>query len=369
MTQLAANQIHNERESVSHLPPSRLPRLGFIGIGWIGLHRMQALIDSGAAQVAAIADPSSEALENAAKLASQAARISSLDDLLAESSRAALPGGALDGVVIATPSALHARQAIAALEHGLPVFCQKPLARTADEARQIVQTAQRVDRLLGVDFSYRHTAAYRAIDQLIRAGELGDLFALDLTFHNAYAPGKSWCLDPALAGGGCMIDLGVHLVDLALLTLGCPAVEVTACDMYARGIPIKPADRARSIEDYATATLRTSSGQSIRIACSWNFSAGQDAVIDFSFCGSRGAAAIRNINGSFYDFRAEHFRGTARTLLSEPPEPGGDWGGKAAIAWARRLATDHSRRGGTSFDPQAHRFINVSEVLERMYQQ
>ena len=122
----------------------------------------------------------------------------------------------LDGLVIATPSALHADQAIAALNRGLAVFCQKPLARTADEARRVVETARATDRLLHVDLSYRHLAASNALRRLVRGGDLGHIYAIEAVFHNAYGPSTAWARDRHRSGGGCLIDLGVHLVDLAL---------------------------------------------------------------------------------------------------------------------------------------------------------
>src|SRR5690606_6135689 len=84
--------------------PVAQPRLGFLGVGWIGRHRLQAVANSGLAEVAAIADPVAEMVGMAAAVAPAAAQVRSLDDLLRLE---------LDGIVIATPSALHAEQAIA----------------------------------------------------------------------------------------------------------------------------------------------------------------------------------------------------------------------------------------------------------------
>ena len=128
----------------------------------------------------------------------------------------------VDGVVIATPSAMHAEQSIRALERGAAVFCQKPLGRTAAEVRAVVDAARAADRLLGVDLSYRFTEGMRRVRDLVRSGELGRVYAVDLVFHNAYGPDKPWFYDPALSGGGCVMDLGVHLVDLAALDAGLP---------------------------------------------------------------------------------------------------------------------------------------------------
>lgn len=322
-------------------------RLGFLGTGWIGRHRMAAILASGAAEAVGIADPSPEMAAEAAKLAPEARVVDGIDDLLALRP---------DGIVIATPSALHAAQSIQALKAGAAVFCQKPLGRGAEETRAVVDAARRADRLLSVDLSYRHTEAMRLIRDLVRSGEIGRPYAVDLVFHNAYGPDKPWFRDPALSGGGCVMDLGVHLVDLALWVLDFPEVTGATGALFAGGEPL--ARRTDRVEDFAVATLTLGSGAVVRLACSWNLHAGQDAVIEAAFHGTAGGAAMRNQGGSFFDFTAERFRGTARETLATPPD---DWGGRAAADWADRLAA------GARFDPAAGELVAVAAVLDRVY--
>ncbi|WP_114393775.1 Gfo/Idh/MocA family protein [Oleisolibacter albus] len=323
------------------------PRLGFLGVGWIGRHRMRAILEAGAVEVVAIADPSDEMAAEAGQLAPEAALVSGLDAMLDRG---------LDGVVIATPSALHAEQSIRALERGVAVFCQKPLGRTAAEVRSVVEAARTSDRLLAVDLSYRFTTGMRRIAELIRTGELGRIYAVNLVFHNAYGPDKDWFYDPARSGGGCVMDLGVHLVDLALWALDFPAVPEVQARLFAGGEPL--GGRPDRVEEYATATLGLETGAAVNLACSWRLQAGCDAVITAAFYGTEGGAALRNVNGSFYDFVAERFRGTAREALAQPPD---DWGGRAAADWARRLAE------GQRFDPATERLVDVAAVLDRLY--
>jgi predicted dehydrogenase len=324
-----------------------LPRIGFLGLGWIGRHRMQALLAAGACEVAAVADPSAQAREEARQLAPRAAMGETLEDLLALD---------LDGAVIATPSALHAAQAQAFLARGMAVFCQKPLARTEAETAQIIAAARSADRLLACDFSYRFTEAMRRIRNCVSEGELGHVHAADLVFHNAYGPDKPWFRDPALAGGGCAIDLGIHLVDLALWTLGFPEVERVSSRLYAQGRLLAPG--AAQVEDYAVAQLDLANGAVVRIACSWNLAAGRDAVIEAHFHGECGGAAMCNRGGSFYDFIGERYEGTRSTLLAEPPD---DWGGRAIVAWARQLT------GGARYSPQIETALKTAAVLDRIY--
>jgi predicted dehydrogenase len=323
------------------------PRIGFLGVGWIGRHRMQAIVEGGASEVAAIADAVPDATAEAARLAPGATLVATLDDMLELG---------VDGVVIATPSAMHAQQSVQALQHGAAVFCQKPLGRTAEEVRAVVDAARAADRLLAVDLSYRFTDGMRRIRDLVRAGELGRIYAVDLVFHNAYGPDKTWFYDPALAGGGCVMDLGVHLVDLALWTLDFPQVGEVSAKLFAGGEPL--GEHPTRVEDYGVATIEIADGGAMRLACSWRLQAGRDAIISAAFYGTEGGARLGNVDGSFYDFVAERYRGTARETLTTPPDA---WGGRAAADWAARLAA------GERFDPSAERLVDVAHVLDRIY--
>lgn len=329
-----------------------LPRLGFVGVGWIGKHRLQAVAESGAARIVAVADPAVGMLEAVRGVVPDAELTHSFEDLLK------LP---LDGVVIATPSALHSGQAITALERGLAVFCQKPLARTASETQIIVDAARTADRLLAVDLSYRYTTAMTRIRELIDAGALGHVYAVNLVFHNAYGPDKPWFYDRALSGGGCIMDLGIHLVDLALWALGheraVPAIDVVSSRLLARGRPVTGSLRD-AVEDFAAVQMELDVDTVVQLSCSWRLAAGCDAVIEAAFYGTEGGARMRNVNGSFYDFVAEHCTGTARVPLAEPPDA---WGGRAVLDWVNKLGA------GMGYDEDADRLVDVAAVVDAIY--
>ena len=324
-------------------------KLGFLGVGWIGRDRLRAIVASGLADAALVADVSPAVAEEVA--AEVGAQVVDGDELLR---------AGLDGVVIATPSALHAEQSVVALEHGSAVFCQKPLGRDAAETTAVVDAARRADRLLGVDLSYRHLAATGALRDVLSTGELGEVYAAELVFHNAYGPDKPWFRDPALSGGGCVIDLGTHLVDLALHLLagaGAPVdVESVTSRLFAGGRPL--AGRTDVVEDFATARIDLAGGTVLTLGCSWNLHAGQEAVIGATFHGTDGAVALTNVGGSFYDFRAHRHPGTSSQVLVEPPD---DWGGRAAVEWTRRLAD------GACFDAEADELVTTARVLDRVY--
>ncbi len=323
-----------------------LPRLGFLGLGWIGQKRLEAIAESGAAQIAALSDPDADLLQSASAAYPSARAVRSLPELLALN---------LDALVIASPSALHAEQTIAALDRGWAVFCQKPLGRNAAEVERIIAAARRADRLLGVDLSYRHVEGMRQIRELLQEKAFGQVFAADLVFHNAYGPQKPWFYDRALSGGGCVIDLGIHLVDAALWALGSSVVAVSGA-VFAGGRRLAPHEE--EVEDYATARLELDSGAVVNLLCSWRLHAGRSAVIEAAFYGTSGGVALRNVAGSFTDFQTERFTGTSSEVLSAPPEV---WGGRAAVAWTRQLAASRS------FDPEVERQLEVARVLDAIY--
>jgi predicted dehydrogenase len=188
----------------------------------------------------------------------------------------------------------------------------------------------------------------------VRSGALGDVFAADLVFHNAYGPDKPWFYDRVQSGGGCVMDLGVHLVDLLLWLLDFPEVASVTSSLLAGGKPTG----ADAVEDYAVAQITLASGVVARLACSWRLQAGQEAVIEASLYGTKAGISLRNIAGSFYDFETRRYSGTTSETLVTPPD---DWGGRAVAAWAVQLAQSNR------FDPDAERLADVARVLDRIY--
>ncbi|HVL64269.1 MAG TPA: Gfo/Idh/MocA family oxidoreductase [Actinomycetota bacterium] len=321
------------------------PRLGFLGVGWIGRNRMEAVARSGDAEVVCVADPDLEAAEAAAGAVGCTQIFGSLDDLLDRD---------LDGIVIATPSALHAEQCMAALESGVAVFCQKPLARTAAEAAAVVEAARAKNLLLGVDMSYRYVEAFRAAAAVVHEQMRGSLYAIELRFDNAYGPDKAWFLDPRLSGGGCVIDLGTHLIDVARWFTGEDAA-VSAARLYRRGVRLDlPSQDA---EDRAIVDL-DAGGCHVRVECSWFLPIGVDARIVCRAYAPDQSVEVVNVGGSFYDFAAYHHTRGGSTELAAPPDA---WGGRAVCAWTEALG----RREG--FDPRVEDQVAIARAIDAIY--
>jgi predicted dehydrogenase len=326
----------------------RHPRLGFAGLGWIGGLRLEAVAESGRAEVSALCDPAADRLDAAGRNYPAAALFTDYSAFLARAAELRL-----DGVVLATPNALHAEQAMAAFDLGLAVFCQKPLARSSAEVREVLHAARLADRLLGVDYSYRHTRGARELRRLVAAGEFGPIRYVESVFHNAYGPDKPWCYEPE-QGGGALLDLGVHQIDLALWLLGAPAVEEVAGLAFAMGQPLS----GDGVEDFATAQLALAGGTVVHMAVSWNAHVGKDCEIRTALFGSRGGAEIRNIDGSFYDFETVRHAGRTCTPLERESR---EWMSGAILEWSGRLAED------ASYDAAAETSLIVAEVVDAVY--
>lgn len=332
------------------------PRLGFVGLGWIGRARLDALVEAGAAEAAALCEPDPERLGDAAAAHRRADCFDAAAELLDEAGRLGL-----DGVVIATPTASHVELTVAALERGLAVLCQKPLAASADECRRAVAAARSADRLLGVDYTYRGLPGVARALRRVRGGLIGRVLHVHGAFHNAYGPDKEWCWDPAVAGGGAFLDLGVHLLDLTLGMLGRPALERVTARCHRDGRPLEPP--VSDVEDFASVRLDFAGGEgdagaSADLAASWCAHAGADCVFRLEVFGTDGGLELVNLGGGFYDFELAVREGRRRTVVATSGEA--DLAA-AAVTWARRLART------PRFAAEAAGSVAVAEALDRIY--
>jgi predicted dehydrogenase len=213
---------------------------------------------------------------------------------------------AVDAVSVAVPNHLHLPVALAALESGKHVLIEKPLARNAVEGEQIVRAAQTAGKVLGIFFSKRHKAEMNLLRQHILDGGLGEIYyARAFWMRRAGIPGLgTWFTRKELAGGGPLIDLGVHVLDMALSLMGNPRVVTVTGSTYARLGPqgkgnwadgrftIQP-DQPYEVEDLAAAFLRTADGAAIQLEASWAVHSGVTDEYGVTLMGDAGGAEIR----------------------------------------------------------------------------
>jgi predicted dehydrogenase len=322
------------------------PRIAFLGLGWIGRMRLDALAASGAGVVAAICDADEQRLHDAHAKHPGAAVFRDLEAMLDGAER-------LDALVIATPNGFHCRQGLAALERGLALFVQKPLGIEAGEVNRLLDAARAADRLVEVDYTYRGLAGAAKLREMVRGGELGEVFYAEAVFHNAYGPDKAWCFDPAIAGGGAFLDLGVHVVDLMLHTLDVPEAEIENVSAWRRDLAEHP-----GIDGFTAVDFRLARGPRRRIMTSWQAHTGRDCEFRLALHGSRGAGEIRNVGGSFFDFELVHKTGRSeQTLAAESRE----WMDRGIVAWARRLSQSRS------YDAAAEVNRRIAQVVDAVY--
>ena len=183
-------------------------RFGIVGLGWVARDYMLPAIAAAGHRVRLTAVVSLREADFRG-LEKDVRTFYSLDDLLA--------ANLVDAVYIATPNHLHRAQAIACLERGIHVLCEKPLALSHEDVATMREAAVRNQRLLVTAFDQRHHPAHRAMRELIRAGRLGTPTQARIDYA-CWLPkewsGDNWRIDVGRAGGGAVIDLAPHGLDL-----------------------------------------------------------------------------------------------------------------------------------------------------------
>jgi len=133
----------------------------------------------------------------------------------------------IDAVYIATPANLHFDQAIAATRAGKHVLCEKPLGMTVSEAKKMMRAADSANVILGTGFMMRFQSQHRAALDMITQGRLGTPVYGRAQLSCWYPPSNAWRQDPAISGGGALIDMGGHCIDLLSMYFG--AVAKVSC--------------------------------------------------------------------------------------------------------------------------------------------
>jgi predicted dehydrogenase len=227
-------------------------RIGIIGAGGIGATHVRAFGKwPGACIVVAIADPD---LARAEMLAAQCGAHAYADPV------ALFEEAELDAVCVATPPNLHSELACAAAMRGLAVLCEKPPARTLEETQELVACAEMHGTVLQFGFCHRFHTPLRAACELVQQGLMGDVVQIYNRFAFRFTrAGTSWFTDPAVAGGGVLIDTAVHSIDIFRMIAG-EIVEVEA--MVSTSLPIE-------VEDSATLLVKSRTGVTGVLMSSW----------------------------------------------------------------------------------------------------
>jgi predicted dehydrogenase len=280
-------------------------RVGVVGLGFAGETHLKSYLQIPGVEAVALAGLEEDKLARLGETYKVPHLYRDYQDIIARDD--------IDIVSVCTPNYLHAPIAIAAFERGKHVLCEKPLARTSAEAHAIVQAAIKANRVLHVAFNHRMRGDVQVLRRYIEAGSLGRLYHAKASWmRRSGIPGMgSWFTSKEMAGGGPLIDLGVHVLDLALYLLDEPEVVSVSAATYAELGPHGRggwvgSDKMRTgsiyeVEDLATAFLRLKNGGTILLEASWATysSAGDDFGV--TLFGSDGGAEIKVRNYNWED--------------------------------------------------------------------
>jgi len=245
-------------------------RIGVVGAGVIGQLRARTIRDQPDTELVAVCDIVPDAAR-AATAGTSAAALTDLTAFLAQP---------MDAVMVSSPLHLHDEACLGALERGMHVLCEKPLANTVAGCRRIVDAARAADRVLAVGFNLRYFPAMKFVRQAIDSGQIGELDHLRLFgghdgLHNFRA---DWQFRAPESGGGAMMDIGIHLSDLARYFLG----EIT--DVY--GMMSERVLQVPGSEDNAVAIFRNAAGIPATYHATWTEWRGYGMAVEAY--GSRG---------------------------------------------------------------------------------
>lgn len=239
----------------------------------------------------------------------------------------------VDAVVICTPNKFHAEISVAALQAGVHVMCEKPMAMTVTECEAMLDASRKSGKLLSIAYHYRHTEAARVAKHAITDGEIGDpLVTRVQALRRRKVPGWGVFTNKALQGGGSLIDYGCHLIDLSLWLLGDEKPVEVMGKTYNRlsKTPNQLNDwgtfdhETFDVDDHVTGYITFESGASLLLECSWAANIKEDTM-HVSMSGADGGLNVypfelyRPRHGTFLtsEAKAEHNETEAGLLQAE----------------------------------------------------
>jgi oxidoreductase len=270
-------------------------RTAVVGLGWAGRTIwLPRLASHPAFEVTAVVDPDA---------AARAAALDVLPGCTAYAHPDELDTGALDLAVVAVPNSAHARVAAGLLRRGVDVFVEKPVCLSTPEADELAAARKAAGATLAAGSAARYRADVGALREL--AAGLGEIRHVDVSWVRARGvPGNGWFVRRDASGGGAMLDLGWHLLDVALPLLGPVAVQQvvasTGADFvnraasraaWKRDLPAPPSAEG-DVEDTVRAFLVTDGGASVALHAAWASHAPVDRT-EITVSGSAGTATLR----------------------------------------------------------------------------
>ncbi|WP_285250040.1 Gfo/Idh/MocA family oxidoreductase [Pseudarthrobacter sp. fls2-241-R2A-168] len=277
--------------------PAQELRVGVVGIGWAGQQHLKAYEALDGVSIVSLAGMEQELRDSLQAEYSIPNAFADWKDMLDH--------GGLDAISVAVPTFLHAPIAVAALERGIHVLSEKPIARNAAEGQAMVDAARKAGRVLDVAFNHRRRGDIQALKGVIDDGGLGRPYYAKASWlrRSGIPTLGSWFTNPELAGGGPLADIGVHALDYALHLLGEPKVVAVSAATHSELGPqgrgggkeysALASAHAFEVEDFASAFLRLEGGGTLLIEASWATYRETDDLLDFTIYGTDGGAELK----------------------------------------------------------------------------
>lgn len=258
--------------------PRKTLKVGLIGVGAAAqVNHIPALMKIEGLELVALCDRDPEKAQRVAQKFGIPRAVGRTEDLLDDET--------LDAVDICTPNYLHAPMAVAALEAGKHVLCERPLARSSEEAAAMVKAAKKADRHLMCAVQHRFRPDAQLLRKFVDKGDLGDIFLAKAGWLRQKTEWDSdeWRRQKRESGGGVVLDLGFQMLDLSLWVLGSHKVTSVTASVHRT--------KKGDVEDSATAFFRLESGATLTLELSWGLLMEKDFAY-LNLFGSGGAALL-----------------------------------------------------------------------------
>lgn len=292
-------------------------RVGIVGAGWPGSAHARGYQQAGGYKLAAVADLIPQRRKNLMNEFGIAREYADWSELVVDPQ--------IDLVSICLPTDLHAPAALAALRKGKHVICELPPALDAAQARRMEAAAAKAGKLLLYAAQRRFGTAEQAAHQALAKGYAGEIYhaRASWTRTRGVPIGTGWFTDVSRSGGGALIDLGTHMLDLAWYLMGEPAPVGFFAVKHQKFQSLATGQVKNDVEDSAFALVRFEGGKSLELACSWALN--QPPQQNGTACrihGDLGAVEVYTPRGPIL-YRGFDADGKAREVLLKQPKSGG----------------------------------------------
>jgi len=291
--------------------PKKTLRIGVVGLG-MGRSHIKSYKQIPSCELVAIADVDKDKLESVGGELGLQERYTDAIKMFEKAD--------LDAVSIAVPNKFHSPLTIAALKKGLHVLCEKPMAMTVAEAEKMKAAAKQAKKTLMINMSYRFSDMSFALKQQVDAGVVGDIYFGRTVWHRRRGMPKfgGWFGQKDLSGGGPLIDLGVHRIDLALWLMGYPepvSVFGSAYNVIAKEIA-KREKKKYTVEDLACGIIKFKNDATLIVEASWALNVNEQEHMVTTLYGDKGGLVHKNVGGT-YTMAAELYVEDAGNLYTK----------------------------------------------------